>query len=102
LQLVNWIILGASFITAITVICAFLKTILDNAFKPIYKKIDKLDENQCKNYLVTFLKAKEKGEKMDEVEEQRAHEVYDHYTNDLKKNSYIHTKWEKVMIRKEM
>lgn len=101
MQIINWVILIGSFITAITVICAFLKKVINKAinkgFAPIYKKIDNLDESQCKNFLVTFLKAVEKGEIMDDVEIERAHEVYDHYTNDLKKNSYIHAKWEKVM-----
>jgi len=97
MQVVNYIILGASFITAITVICTFIKKVIIKGFEPIYKKIDELDINQCKNYLVTFLKSKEKGEKIDEVEEQRAYEVYDHYIKDLKGNSYIHDKWEKLM-----
>ena len=97
MQVVNYIILGASFVTAVTTICAFLKKVINKGFEPLNKKIDKIDENQCKNYLVTFLKAKEKGEKMDEVEEQRAYEVYDHYTKDLNGNSYIHDKWEKIM-----
>lgn len=97
MQVVNYIILGASFITAITVICAFVQKIINKGFAPIYKKIDALDESHCKNYLVTFLKAKERGEKMDDAEIQRAYEVYDHYWKDLKGNSYIHDKWEKLM-----
>lgn len=87
----------ATTITSITVICVFLRKVIMKGFEPIYKKIDNLDESQCKNFLVTFLKSVEKGEKMDEVEIQRAYEVYDHYTNDLKKNSYIHDKWQKLM-----
>lgn len=89
------IIAGA--ITSIGIICTFLKSVINKGFAPIYKKIDNLDESQCKNFLVTFLKGVEKGEKMDEVEIQRAYEVYDHYTEDLKKNSYIHDKWAKLM-----
>lgn len=87
----------AGTITSISVICAFLRRVILKGFEPIYKKIDNLDESQCKNFLVTFLKSVEKGEKMDEVEIQRAYEVYDHYINELKKNSYIHNKWEKIM-----
>lgn len=89
------IIAGA--ITSIGIICAFLKSVINKGFEPIYKKIDELDINQSKNFLVTFLKSVEKGEKMDDVEQQRAHEVYDHYIKDLKGNSYIHDKWEKLM-----
>ena len=97
MQVINYIILGASFITSITVICTFLKKVINKGFEPVYKKIDDLDESHSKNFLVTFLKHKERGEKMDDVEIQRAYEVYDHYIKDLKGNSYIHDKWEKLM-----
>ena len=101
MQIINLVILIGSFITAITAICAFLKKVINKAinkgFAPIYQKIDELDINQCKNYLVTFLKSVEKGEIMDDVEVQRAYEVYDHYIKDLKGNSYIHDKWQKLM-----
>lgn len=101
MQVINWIILIGSLTTAITAICAFCKRIIEKAMKkgfaPIYQKIDELDVNQSKNYLVTFLKSVEKGEIMDDVEIQRAYEVYDHYIKDLKGNSYIHDKWEKLM-----
>lgn len=97
MQVINWIGWIAGLITSITTICVFLKKAINKGFAPIYKKIDELDESQCKNYLVTFLKSVEKGEIMDDVEIQRAHEVYDHYTDDLKKNSYIHDKWLKLM-----
>lgn len=97
MQVINYIILGASFVTAVTTICAFLKKVINKGFEPLNKKIDLLDESHCKNYLVNFLKDKEKGEKIDEVIEQRAYEIYDHYTKDLNGNSYIHDKWEKLM-----
>ena len=101
MKIINLIILTGSFMTAITAICAFLKNVINKAigrgFAPVYQKIDELDINQCKNYLVTFLKSVEKGELMDDVEIQRAYEVYDHYIKDLKGNSYIHDKWQKLM-----
>lgn len=96
-NIANWIILAGSLITAITTICVFCRKVINKGFEPINRKIDKLDINQCKNFLVTFLKSVEKGEEMDEVEIQRAHEVYDHYVKDLKGNSYIHDKWERLM-----
>ena len=79
-----------------TILFAF-KKILDRSMQPIHKKIDKLDVHQCKNFLVRFLADVERGQKMDEIEIKRAHDIYDHYTNDLKQNSYIHDKWEKLM-----
>lgn len=84
-------------ITAISIIIVAVNKIFKTKLDPINKSIEKLDENQCKNFLITFLKAVEKGEEMDEVEIKRAHEVYDHYIDDLRKNSYIHDKWEKLM-----
>lgn len=61
------------------------------------KRLNEIDEATCKNFLVRFLKDVEQGHKIDEVEEQRAHEVYEHYIKDLHKNSYIHAKWDKLM-----
>lgn len=87
----------AGLITSITVIITAINKIFDNKLKPINKQISCLDENQCKNFLITFLEEKEKGEEMDEIRIKRAYEVYDHYTNVLHKNSYIHDKWEKLM-----
>lgn len=96
-QLVSSIILIASFLTAIATICKYFKNAINKAFEPIYHRIDKLDINQCRNYLVDFLSDIENGISKDEIQIKRAHEIYDHYTNDLKGNSYIHDKWEKLM-----
>lgn len=90
----KWII---TLITSIITILIAFKKILDKSMQPIHKKIDELDVHQCKNFLVRFLSDVERGQKMDDIEIKRAHDVYDHYTNDLKQNSYIHDKWEKLM-----
>ena len=89
----------ATVLNAILVIMNFIAKIkkpVDNvvekkfeeALKPINEKlevidtrIDKLDKNECKNY----------------IQIQRATEVYDHYINDLHLNTYIHDSWEKYM-----
>ena len=63
----------------------------------IREDIIRLDKNQCKNYLIEFLESIEKGEEKTEIEIQRATEVYDHYSDDLHLNSYIHDKWERLM-----
>ncbi|MCI9247404.1 MAG: hypothetical protein HFJ30_09985 [Clostridia bacterium] len=77
------------------------KNVIDKKFQialsPLEQKIDKIDENQCRNFLVDFLADIENGVEKDEVQIKRAYEVYEHYTNDLHKNSYIHDKWEKLM-----
>ncbi len=66
----------------------------------VNKKLDSIDENQCKNYIVRSLADIERGVKLDEVEIKRMYDAYDHYSNDLNGNSYIHSKWEKVMGRR--
>ena len=73
--------------------------IINKQLEPINKKIIKIDENQCRNFLVDFLADIDNGIKKDDVQIKRAYEVYEHYTNELHKNSYIHDKWEKA--RKE-
>jgi len=87
----------AGLITSITTICVFCKKVINKGFEPINKKIDKIDENQCRNFLVDFLADIENGIEKDEVQIKRAYEVYEHYSVDLHKNSYIHDKWEKLM-----
>ena len=59
------------------------------------KKIDNVDINSCKNYLVRFLADVEQGNDIDEIEKERFYEVYKHYV-DLGGNSYIKDKYEKL------
>ena len=60
-NIINWVILIASFLTAITTICMFCRKAINKGFEPIYGRIDKIDENQCRNFLVDFLADVEKG-----------------------------------------
>ena len=85
------------FVSSISTLLIGMKTILNKQLKPLETSIQELDINQCKNYLVRFLADVEHKEKLDKVEIERAYEVYDHYTKDLKGNSYIHDKWERLM-----
>ncbi len=90
-----------AFIVALITSIKYLKNEIDKSIsktlEPINKKIDELDINQCRNYLVDFLTDKENGVKKDDIQSKRAYEIYDHYKNDLKGNSYIHDKWNKLM-----
>lgn len=94
----------AGIIGSVGVIIAFLnksiKKVIKNELEPISSQINNLDVSQCKNYLVSFLADVEQGKELDEVEKERAYEIYDHYTNDLKQNSYIHKRWEELVERK--
>ena len=105
----------ATFLNAIITIANFVGKVkkpvdeaIDNRFKealePVNEKLDKvnqdirrLDKNQCMNYLVNFIEDSKNGIPKDEIQKKRASEVYDHYTNDLHGNSYIHDGWEKYV-----
>lgn len=74
-----------------------LKNQVNKTLEPINNSIKELDVGQCKNFLVRFLADVENGKTLDHVEVERAYEIYDHYTNDLKQNSYIHKRWQELM-----
>lgn len=86
-----------SFIGALSYLSNVLKKQVNKTLKPIQDSIKDLDVSQCKNFLVRFLADIEQGNPIDEVEKERAYEIYDHYTNDLKQNSYIHKRWNELM-----
>ena len=91
----------AGIITSGSIIIVFiqksLKKLIKNELEPISTQIKNLDVSQCKNFLVGFLADVEQGNELDKVELERAYEIYDHYTNDLKQNSYIHKRWQELM-----
>lgn len=86
-----------SFITAIEFLLSKLRKQVNKMLNPINDNIKYLDISQCKNFLVNYLSDLENNNIISEAEKQRAYEIYDHYTNDLKQNSYIHNKWESLM-----
>lgn len=102
LNVVKEIIVGiAGVTTAITIIWAFVKNHMDSIIgkitEPIIDKIDSLDKSQCMNWLVEFLADVKNGVPKSDYQIARAHEVYRHYSVDLKGNSYIHEQWERIM-----
>lgn len=81
-----------------------IKESIEEALIPVKESIEdtnsyvkKLDKNQCMNYLVEFIEDSKNGIPKDEIQKKRASEVYDHYTDDLHGNSYIHDGWEKYV-----
>lgn len=64
---------------------------LEKTQKSILKRLDSVDIENCKNYLVTFLAEVGRGEIKDETEMQRFWEEFEHYQN-LGGNSYIKNK----------
>lgn len=69
---------------------------VEKALKPLNDKIDKVDKNATMNYLVARLDEIEKGEKLEGVAKKRFIDELEHYTNDLKGNSYIHEEVERL------
>lgn len=95
-----------SAIATITIIVKFCSSILkvfkkaEERLNTIDERLNAIDEASCKNFLVRYLRDVENGETMDDVETERAYEIYDRYINILHKNSYIHSKWEKLMEKR--
>lgn len=86
-------------ISSVLFIKARLKGLLDMLFKEQLKAIDerieninihinKVDLENCKNYLITFLASLENGDEKTEIEYERFYEEYKHY-KDLGGNSYV-------------
>ena len=56
-------------------------------------EINNFKKEEYKTYLTDFLSELENGGQKSEIQKERAHEIYSEYTEQLKGNSYIHTKW---------
>lgn len=65
----------------------------------IMKRLNTVDLENCKNYLVTFLAELSRGEPKDETERQRFWEEYEHYTQNGG-NSYIKNKVEEMKAKR--
>ena len=71
-----------------------LKAINDN-IKELQRRVEAVDMEATKNYLVSFLSKAEKEVWIDELEVQRFYEQYQHYDK-LGGNSYIKRKTEQL------
>lgn len=72
---------------------------LEKSNSEILKRLDCVDIENCKNFLVTFLAELSRGEVKDETELQRFWEEYEHYQK-LGGNSYIRNKVEELKGKK--
>lgn len=77
---------------------AALKDMLKDQFKEVndkldkmQKRINKIDEQACKNFLIRYLADIERGDIIYDSEKQRFWEAYDHYIDpdEVDGNSYI-------------
>ena len=93
MNIVDLVIEFSSLLTAVGIIIININKI----FKNTTTKINELEKNQCENFLVDFLAKIEKKEEITDCQKNRAYEVYDHYINDLKGNSFIKDKWERLV-----
>lgn len=91
----------ATVLGSISVIMGFIVKWLDKRLsamiEPMQCQIHKMDVKECRRFLIDFLLDVEHGEEKDEVQYKFAHDVYDHYIKELKENSYVKDKWERVM-----
>lgn len=81
-----WII---AFGTATITIVKAVQKAIDKGFMPIEKKIDKVDMNATKNYLVQQIGEIDRNGYIDGATKVRFYEQMQHYEKDLKGNSYI-------------
>lgn len=101
IDIVSIVLSIGGFVTALTAIITALKKVLQIWLNNnINKKIDTLDVLICKLHIIDFLSDIENGVEKDDEQIKLAYEMYDHYSKDLKQNSYVHDKWNKVMNNK--
>lgn len=97
----DWVIYAATFIGAVGtitgIIMKWLNKKLTSILEPMKLQIHKMDVKECRRFLIDFLIDVEHGVPKDEVQWKFAHDVYDHYINELKENSYVKDKWERVV-----
>lgn len=94
-DLARWAAFIAAFGGSIAAIISGVKKVMEKLLQPIEKQITAVDLENCKNYLVTFLAAVERGQEHDEIELERFHEELEHYQK-IGGNSYIKAKVEKL------
>lgn len=97
----NVLIFIAGILTSGGAIAGFMSRrfgkVMKDELRPLNEKIDDLslqvkqvDIDNTKNYLQQSISAIDAGEKLDTAARERFFENYDHYTNDLNLNSWVH------------
>lgn len=86
---------------ATTIIVAAVKKAIAAGFKPIEDKIDTVDTNATKNYLVQVIADIDRTGAIDGASKMRFYEQYEHYSKPkaqggLGGNSYIHDEVERL------
>lgn len=100
-EISNVLIFIAGILTAGGTIAGFMSKrfgrMMKDELKPLNDKVDhvakqvrQVDIDNTKNYLQQAISAIDAGEKLDGAARERFYENYDHYTNDLNLNSWVH------------
>lgn len=93
-QISNIMLWVIGFGTATFIIIGAVKKAIASAFRPIDKKIDNVDLNSTKNFLVRCIADMDRHE-IDSVTRMRFYEQYEHYQK-LGGNSYIKDEVERL------
>lgn len=73
-----------------------VKSAIDKGFKPIYDKINVVDMNATKNFLVPKIAELKAGEKLDDVTRKQVIDQYEHYIS-IGGNSFIKLEYDKLV-----
>lgn len=101
-EISNVLVFIAGILTAGGAIAGFMSKrfgkMMKEELKPLNDKIDDLagqvnqvDVDNTKNYLQQTISAIKDGAVLDTAAKERFYENYDHYTNDLNLNSWVHS-----------
>lgn len=106
-EIATWLAFFAGMIGSGSVVFVFMRKkiakIIQEELQPLSRKMDdvssqvkQVDIENCKNYLQQTFSALDSGERMGSAAIQRFYEVYDHYTDDLHLNSWVHAEKERL------
>ena len=98
-ELLLWI---TGFGGATAIIVSAVKKAISTGFKPIETKIDTVDKNATKNYLVQTIGEIDRNGSIDGASKVRFYEQYEHYQKDLQGNSYIKDEVERLKREKKL
>ncbi|MBQ2658651.1 MAG: hypothetical protein IJF87_08800 [Erysipelotrichaceae bacterium] len=88
-----WLI---AFFTALYTVVKAVQKAIEKGFKPINDKIDSVDKNSTKNYLVQQIGEIDRNGYIDGAAKVRFYEQLQHYEKDLDGNSYIKDEVERL------
>ena len=94
-QIQTWMVFGIGFVGAILTIVKAVKDAVNKAFEPINKRMDEIDMNATKNYLVQTLTDIDRNGFVYGVSKARLYEQYEHYQK-LGGNSYIKDEFDRL------